>query len=150
MVNLYVYQTWQSFYFGTIWYFTKMFFCHKWNKAWILVEKMVYTSCQAHCQKIQDLDSQEIRKFQENLKTAWIYSPVLSLPFERKILSVLVKNYLKLFYVCLKYFVHDCGPLSFSTLNIFAKCKDCGEPQCDSNTSVQKMKKYTYHHIFLV
>ena len=58
-----------SYYFETLWCFTKFFFQHKWNEVRLLVINMVYTSCLSSTPTTSDLGSEEIRKGQENLKT---------------------------------------------------------------------------------
>ena len=81
---------------------------------------IVYTSCSTSCQTTENLGSQGIGKYQENLKTSKSYSLVPSLPLKMKFLSILAKTSLKqrmnfsrsvLFHMkisaCLKYFVRD-------------------------------------------
>ena len=36
-------------YFEIFWFFTKFFFCHEWNSAWLLVIKAVCTNCLTSC-----------------------------------------------------------------------------------------------------
>ena len=57
----------------------------------IFSKKLVYTSCLTYYQTTYDLRSQEIRKYQENLKTSYNYYLMLSLPSNLKNLSLLVK-----------------------------------------------------------
>ena len=63
---LLVLQSWSN-YFEIIWYFAKFSFHHKCNEAWSLV---INRSCPTSCSTIWELGSQEIRKYQENLKTS--------------------------------------------------------------------------------
>ena len=62
-------------------------------KQGILVAKTVYMTCLKSYLIILDFGTYEIRKYQENLKTAWKISQVPTFPPKMKILSKLVQAY---------------------------------------------------------
>ena len=78
-----------SQYFDIFLCFSKFFFHHSWNKAWLLVINIVYANCLTNCQRLRILF---YKKNQENLKILKQYSLALSPLFEMKLLSVLVKS----------------------------------------------------------
>ena len=55
---------------------------------------MAYTNFCTSCRTTYNLGSQEIRKYQENLKNSQNNSPVPSLPAKMKILLILAKRYI--------------------------------------------------------
>ena len=57
---------------------------------------MVNTSYLKSCRTTQDLESSEIIKAQNNVKTSWKYNLEPRLPPETKILSILAKHFLKI------------------------------------------------------
>lgn len=77
-------------------YFNHYFFCHKWNGAWSLLIETVYTSCIISYQTTEGLESQEMRKFQEILKTTSNYNLVAGHPPNIKFLPLWVKHCQKL------------------------------------------------------
>ena len=94
-------------YIYCFWYFTKSFFSYIWNGASLLVINTVYISWLTELNHINlgfliqanwttyGLGSQENKKSQENLHTAWNYSLVPSLPPKMNNLSILVTKLLK-------------------------------------------------------
>ena len=104
-------------YVETFWCLSRFSFHYKWNKAWLLVINMVYTSCLTSCRTTWDLGFYEIRKYHQNLKNCRL---VFSLPPKTKNTSKsLLKNRNWPFSrsalfdmetrVCLTCFVHDCS-----------------------------------------
>ena len=57
----------------------------------IISKKLVYMSCLTSCRTTEDPGAEEIRKYQENLKTSQNFCLVPSPPPEMK-MSVLAKN----------------------------------------------------------
>ena len=73
----------------------KFSFHHEWKEAWLLIINMAYTNFLTCFRTTYNLESQEIRKYQENLKNSQNNSLVPSLPAKMKILLILAKNSLK-------------------------------------------------------
>ena len=65
-----------------------IFFSATTETMWSLAITMAFTSCLASCSTALGWGSKEIRKYQENHKTAWNYSQVLSLTPKRKVFVI--------------------------------------------------------------
>ena len=73
----------------------KFSFHPEWREAWLLVINMAHTNFLTCCWTTYNLESQEIRKYQENLKNSQNNSLVPSRNAKMKILLILAKNSLK-------------------------------------------------------
>ena len=89
-------QTTMVILFWEVLMFYQIFFSPQVKRSLIVSNKLVYTSCLTSCHTTYDLESQEISKFQNNVKTLWNYNVVPSFPSKRKILSILAKGSLKI------------------------------------------------------
>ena len=79
-----------------------IFIHHKWKRSRVLSWKGECRSCLTNCQVTQELQSYEIRKFQETPWNDWVWYGVFSSPLTKQNLTVVLQNCKKL---AVKHFI---------------------------------------------